>query len=278
MIDIHSHCHQSSHLGIAWDRDMAQAYKPGFERDYTPQRYDEVMREGGVSAACVFGVRATAAGIDTPLDYVEWFHHNTETETIPFMALDLCDEDVMTQLEEGISRGFRGVKLYPTSALFDPRDTTHDDFYRRATEAKLVLLWHQGATPLPSARLDVSQPLVIDEVARRHPQMVQVIAHLAHPWQRETMIVIRKNRHVYADVSGVWSRPFDGFGALVRAQEWSVVHKLVFGSDFPHWTPKEGIDGLRSLAQRRPVDLPHIDPGTVEHLIESDHLATLNLR
>src|SRR5690606_11845821 len=111
VIDIHSHCHQSSHLGIAWERDMARAYKPDFERDFTPQRYDEVMREGGASAACVFGVRATAVGIDTPLDYVEWFHNNTETNTIPFMALDLNDADVMTQLEEGIRRRFRGVKL-----------------------------------------------------------------------------------------------------------------------------------------------------------------------
>jgi hypothetical protein len=135
-----------------------------------------------------------------------------------------------------------------------------------------------GATPVPSASLAVSQPLVVDEVARRHPDLRQVIAHLAHPWQRETIITVRKNPMVYADVSAVWARPFDGFAALVRAQEWDVVPKLLFGSDFPHWTPVQAVEGLRGLAGMRPSGLPHIHDDTVAHLVESDHLATLGLR
>lgn len=278
MFDVHSHCHQARHVGAAWDRDLAHAYRPDLERDFTPQRYDEVMREGGVETALVFGVRATAAGFATPNEYVQWFVEQTETDTIPFMALDLSDPDLYEQLEDGLARGFAGVKLYPTAALVDPRDEVHDAFYRRATEAGLVLLWHMGATPLAGARLEVSQPLVVDEVARRHPDLTQLIAHLGHPWQRESIITIRKHKRVFADVSGIWSRPLEGYLALVRAQEWEVVHKLMFGSDFPHWTPAGGAEGLRSLAARRPTDLPFIENSTVEHLIESNHIATLGLR
>lgn len=278
MIDIHTHCHQSVHLGPVWQRDMARAYRTGFERDFTPGRYDQVMREGGISAAVVFGVRATAAGIATPNDYVQWFCEETATETIPFTALDLADPDVLDQLEDGIARGFRGIKCYPTTALFDPRDPSHDPVYRRAAEAGLVLLWHQGATPVPAASLALSLPLLIDDVARRHPGLVQVIAHLGHPWQRETIVTVRKNRNVYTDVSAVWARPLDGYFALVRAQEWDVVPKLVFGSDFPHWTPAQAVTGLRELVGSGPGGLPTVRPDTIAHLVESDHLRTLGLR
>lgn len=236
------------------------------------------MIDGGVSTAIVFGVTALAVELDTPNDFVEDFCSRVEIETVPFMALDLADPSWETRFDDGVRRGFRGVKLYPTSALFDPSDVAHDRFYERADRHGLVLLWHQGATPNPQGRLAYSEPLLIDEVARRHPTLTQVIAHMAHPWQREAIVVARKNPRVFVDVSAAWARPTDGFPALVRAQEWGVVDKLLFGSDYPHWTPAEAVAGLLSLAARRPADMPHIDDATIEHLLERDHLSALGLR
>jgi predicted TIM-barrel fold metal-dependent hydrolase len=91
-------------------------------------------------------------------------------------------------------------------------------------------------------------------------------------------MVLRKHRNVFSDVSGVWSRPFDGYAALVRAQEWDVVDKLLFGSDFPLWTPDEGIAGLRELASLRSGTLPYVRSETVERIIEADSAVLLGLR
>jgi predicted TIM-barrel fold metal-dependent hydrolase len=63
----------------------------------------------------------------------------------------------------------------------------------------------------------------------------------------------------------------------VRAQEWGVTQKLLFGSDYPMWTPAEAVDGLRSLAAMRTEGLPAIKPETIEWLLDGDQRAALGL-
>lgn len=276
MIDVHTHCHLSQHWGCEWERNWQPVYGHEYA-ERTPAEYDEAMSAAGVDLAFVFGMRATRAGVITPNEYVEQFCAQTRTNTVGFMALDLSDADVLDQLADGIARGLGGVKLYPVLAHFDPRDPAHDPFFRAATEAGLIVLWHMGATPSPEGRLDLSNPLLVDDVARRHPGLRQIIAHLGHPWQRETMVVVRKNRNVFADVSASWARPLDGFLALTRAQEWGVVPKLLFGSDYPMWTPAEAVDGLRELGSMQPMGLPGIAAGTVDWLLNGDPREALGL-
>jgi predicted TIM-barrel fold metal-dependent hydrolase len=115
-------------------------------------------------------------------------------------------------------------------------------------------------------------------VARRHPELRQIMAHMGHPWQRETITVVRKNPNVFTDISGIWARPFDGFSALVRAQEWGVVDKLLFGSDYPLWRPADAIAELRKLAEIRAGDLPHVKAETIDRILAQDALGLLGLR
>ncbi|WP_165968975.1 amidohydrolase family protein [Actinomadura sp. KC06] len=276
MIDFHTHCQRPDHWGHEWDDHWKPVYGRG-AHEFTPADYDEAMAGANVTAACVFGIRATAAGVLTPNDYTEKFCAETATDTIGFMALDPTDPDVLDQLADGVARGLRGIKLYPVLALFDPRDTAYDPFYRAAVDAGLVVLWHMGATPSPAGDLSVSNPLVVDDVARRHPDLVQIIAHLGHPWQRETIVTLRKNRRVYSDVSACWARPMDGYLALARAQEWDVVDRLVFGSDFPLWTPAEAVAGIREMAGQRPSGFPEIRKETVEWLLNGDPRPSMGL-
>jgi predicted TIM-barrel fold metal-dependent hydrolase len=131
-----------------------------------------------------------------------------------------------------------GVKLYPVLAHFDGRDRRHDPFYEALLEHRLPVLWHIGATPSSPGRLAHSHPLVIGEVATRHPELRQIIAHIGHPWQRDAVQVLRTNRNVYADVFGIWARPLDGLLALLNAQEWGVIDHLFAGSDYPYGDPR----------------------------------------
>ena len=64
-----------------------------------------------------------------------------------------------------------------------------------------------------------------------------VIAHLGHPWIAETLVLIRKHRHLYSDISALYYRPWQFYNALVLAMEYGVLDRLLFGTDYPFTTP-----------------------------------------
>lgn len=276
IVDVHSHCQLPEHWGDEHRDHWEGAYGAPYPT-ITPAQYDQAMAEAGVDVAVVFGLAATRAGVHTPNRFVAEYVAQLTTPTIAFTAIDPLDADWRDQLAEAIELGFKGVKLYPVLSLFDPLSTEFDDFYRVCTGNGLVLLWHMGATPSSPGRLRVSQPLIIEEVARRHPDLKQIMAHMGHPWQADTIVVLRKHANVYADVSSSWSRPFSWFHALVQAQEWNVTDKLLFGSDFPLWTPLEAVTGFRELGALRAGNLPYVHEDTIESILHRDTLSLLNL-
>jgi predicted TIM-barrel fold metal-dependent hydrolase len=276
LVDVHTHCLKPEH----WGREFNDHWKPKFGHDYpdiSPAAFDAAMSEAGVDVAIVFGLTAVAAGVRTPHDFVASFCQQTAVRTIGFMALDPADGDVLEQVEEGVSLGLKGVKLYPVLAGFSPVEEPVQPLLDLLEKRRLVVLWHMGANPSPVSDLRLSEPLLIDAVARRHPDLRQIIAHMGHPWQRDTVQVLRSNRFVYSDVSGLWSRSWDGYNALRNAIEWDVTDKLLFGSDFPFWTPKEAVEGLRAMPQLFGPPLPELDPGVLEQILNRDSLELLGL-
>jgi predicted TIM-barrel fold metal-dependent hydrolase len=277
VIDIHTHNIQPEHWGDEHKKNWEPAYGAPYPK-ITPEMFDGAMKNAGIEVAVVFGMSASRAGVHTPNSFVADYCAQLSTPTVAFAAVDPLDSDWREQLEEAHELGFKGVgEIYPVLALFDPLDPVFDDFYRFLSSHGMVLLWHMGATPSPQGRLSLSQPLLVDEVARRHPDLKQVIAHMGHPWQRDANIVLRKHANVYADVSALWHRPMDGFLALVNAQEWGVTDKLLFGSDYPLWEPVVALERFRSLANLRAGNLPYVLEETVETIINRDALSLLGI-
>ena len=102
---------------------------------------------------------------------------------------------------------------------------------------------------------------------------------MAHPWQRDCAVVLRKHPNVYADVSGSgWVRPWQAWEAFILMMEWGVTDKLLFGSDFPFWTPGEGIAKMRRLNdQVEGTNLPRIPEDVIDSIINRDSLAFVGL-
>lgn len=276
LVDVHTHFMRHQHWGDEFEKNWAPVY--GYDwPDITPEQYDAAMAD--VDVAIVFGLTAGHAGVFTPDEAVVEFCRATSTRTIGFTAADASLPDAVDRLEQSHALGLRGIKLYPVLSRYGAEGLTPqvERFLQRALELRMPVLWHMGASPSPTARLRDSLPLIVDDVACRFPDLKQVIAHMGHPWQRDAIAVARKNRNVYMDVSAQWSRTMEGYLALVHAQEWGVVDRLLFGSDFPLWTPAEAIAALRKLTELHAGNLPRVEEATLDALLGADALVSLGL-
>jgi predicted TIM-barrel fold metal-dependent hydrolase len=198
---------------------------------------------------------------------------------IGFLSVHPEAPDAIDEIERCVSDlGLRGIKLGPNYQNFDPLGPAADRVYTEAERRGLPTLFHQGASPIRSAPLHYAHPLTIDQVAIKHPELRIVMAHMGHPWQADTVVVIRKHPHVYADVSALFYRPWSFYNGLRLATEWSVLHKLLFGSDYPIIEPAETIEGLRRVNDVvAGTRLPRVPEDAIEAIIHRDSLELLGL-
>jgi predicted TIM-barrel fold metal-dependent hydrolase len=172
----------------------------------------------------------------------------------------------------------RGIKLGANYQNFDPLEARALAIYERAQRLGLPILFHQGTSPVREAPIRLSYPLVMDEIAIRYPDLKIIMAHVGHPWQVDTCVVIRKHPNVFADISANFYRPYSFWEQMIKATEWNVLDKLLFGTDFPVTTVQETIDGLRGVNRIvEGTQLPRVPEEKIEQIINRDALALLGL-
>ena len=112
----------------------------------------------------------------------------------------------------------------------------------------------------------------------RYPDLKIVMAHLGHPWQVDTCVVIRKHPNVYADLSANFYRPFSFWEQMVKATEWNVLDKILFGTDFPVTTVQETLDHLDQVNRIvEGTNLPKVSSDAIKEIIHRDSLDLLGL-
>ena len=198
---------------------------------------------------------------------------------IGFMSVDPNGSGCLQEVERcRFELNLVGLKLAPNYQRFDPLGMPARRLFGLASELGLPIVIHQGASPIREAELRYAHPLVMDEVAIRFPKLRIVLAHMGHPWQKDTVVTIRKHPNLYADVSALVFRPWSLYEALRVATEWGVTDKLLFGSDFPLATPSETVEGLRAVNSIvEGTSLPIVPPELIERIIHADALSAMNI-
>jgi predicted TIM-barrel fold metal-dependent hydrolase len=280
MIDIHTHV--PTHRDTVPPDELIENEKWRPDRvvraTTTWAEYDEVFADVEVSVA--FTIARNRTRVDRELnDTTAAFAAAAPSKRIGFMSIHPEVDGAEDELERcRTDLGLKGIKLGPNYQIFDPLGPPALRIYKLAERHGLPMLFHQGASPVPEAPLRYAYPLLMDEIAIRFPELRIVMAHMGHPWQRETIVTIRKHPHVYADVSALFYRPWSFYEGLRLATEWGALDKLLFGSDFPITTPAETAAGLRRVND--PIEgtrLPPVPLDANERLIERDPLPLLGL-
>jgi predicted TIM-barrel fold metal-dependent hydrolase len=276
IVDVHTHAFRCpEHIADSFLREAEIARGRPMNLNITWEEYRAAMEP--VEKAIVFGLKARHVGIVVPDDFIAEFVQHDPERLIGFCCVDPNESAYREDFEHALDDlHLAGIKLAPMYADFSPLDARLTPIYERAERDSLPVLAHTGTTFCEFAPLAHTRPILIDELAMRFPRLKFIMAHLGHPWEPETLVVIRKHPNVWADLSALYYRPWQLYNSLVLAQEYGVMKKILFGSDYPFATPSDSITGLHGLNRMvEGTNLPRISTTLLDEIIHRDSLAVL---
>jgi hypothetical protein len=164
-------------------------------------------------------------------------------------------EEARKQREE---LGLHGLKLYPCSDGYKPDDTHTFKVYEVASELGMPIMFHHAGMPIQYDYLYHTDPAQIDVVAECFPNLKIVLAHLGYPRVDETLYVARKHRNVFCDISwpyGDVDHPsflYLLWKDLLTALNMGVIHKMIFGTDYPGVRQRPYVNMLMNINRYAP--------------------------
>ena len=236
-------------------------------------------QSGSVDKSIVLGFKSRYLQAEIPNSFVADYVGRFPQKLIGFAGIDPTERGAVKEVQAAQSDlRLRGLTVSPANQDFHPSDTRAMDVYAEAERLGMPILFHPSGQFTEESKLEFGRPYLLDEVARTFPNLRIVIAQLGQPWVEETICMLGKHEHVYADVSGMLGRPWQAYNALVSASQSGVIDKLLFGSDFPYTSASECIEALYSINQMaQGTNLPVVPREMLRGIVERDALGLLGL-
>jgi uncharacterized protein len=233
----------------------------------------------GIDKTIILGFRSKYLNAGVPNDFVAGYVRRDPSRLIGFAGIDPTEAGALDDLLLAHEKlGLRGVAVSPAGQDFHPADTRAMRLFAKCDDLKMPVVFHPGGLMNEQSKLEFGRPFLIDEVARNFPNLRIVIAQMGQPWIDETVVLLGKHRHVFADISGLLIRPWPGYNALVSAHQYGVIDKLLFGSDFPYIKPADCIEALYSINTLvQGTNLPVVPREALRGIVERDTLELLGL-
>lgn len=287
IIDVHCHVWEEKYLPedlIAVLRSIAKQvnYEPKLIFDASPDRLVSEMDDANIDKTVIFGVdyeylfRGEVSYREYN-DMVAGYVNKYPDRLIGFAAIDpRRGKKAIQELDRCIEDlGFKGVKLWPLTGFY-PDEKEFYPFYERIQDLGVTILFHTGMGP-SKTYLKYNRPMYVDTVAVDFPDINIIMAHMGDPWVNEGITVATKNPNVYLDISGLEpifrNAPFAFFQNLLEAKMSCGIDKILFGSDWPLFSPlvslQEYVEGIKKMKLPPPIKMMGMPDFTTE---ESDRI------
>jgi len=231
-----------------------------------------------VDRAIVLAFKSRYLEAEIPNRYVADYVRQNAAKMVGFAGVDPTEVDCLEQLriaQEELQ--LKGVTVSPALQNFHPSDTRAMKLYEQCARRNMPVLFEQNQRN-PATKLEYARPMLVDEAAREFPELRIVVAHMGYPWVDETVALLGKHPHVFADVAGLLEHPWLTYNALLAAYEYGVIDKLLFGSGFPHRSPAGAIEALYSINQlAHGTNLVAIPREQLRGIVERDTLSLLGI-
>ncbi len=265
LIDWHTNLWLDEHLSEQNRAGMRKS-SGGRRTDAPPERHEAEIA-AVADKFVVITCKWPRCGTDVPNDFVADYVARHRDRAVGFACVDPNDPGAPDELERAVrTLGMRGLKLSPTYQGFDPWCSAAWQLYEMADQFGIPILWHQAAAyPAPSM-LEYANPVLLDRICREFPRLKMILAHFGLPWAEVTVQLMRKHPQVFTDVSARIYRPWEMYDAMMRAIDYGVTDRILFGSDFPVQTTSEALETFRGLSARFP-NMPPLPETLIEDII-----------
>jgi uncharacterized protein len=236
-------------------------------------------QSSAVDKSIVLAFKSRYLNAEIPNRFVADYCNRDPQKLIGFAGIDPTERSAVAELRIAKSElHLRGITMAPANQDFHPSDSRAMKVYAEAEKLGMPILFHPAGQFTEASKLEFARPFLLDEVARTFPKLRMIIAQMGQPWVDETIVLLGKHINVFADVSGMLSRPWQAYNALVSANQYGVVDKLLFGSDFPYTSATECIETLYSLNQiAQGTNLPLVPRESLRGIVERDAISLLGL-
>ena len=275
IIDMHTHLLNFADFGENLREDLSRS---GISHDiWTYSEEDYLKATSAADKVIVFGLKAKKTGWNCKNEPVYDFVSRHSDKYIYFASIDPYQDSYMQDLKYNhVELNCKGIKIGPIYQGVHPCDDKYYEIYAYCEKNSLPIITHMATTFSSGVPIDYARPYHMDKIACDFPKLKLVLAHLGHPWERETIAIIRRNENVYADISALYYRPWQFYNSMRLAVEYGCCHKLLFGSDYPATTTESSIKGLRTINHIvKDSGLPVVPAEVMEAIIHRNSLEIL---
>jgi hypothetical protein len=170
--------------------------------------------------------------------YIDWLYDvcKCDDRFEPFIGADPNKGAAGLRTIERLVKKYepRGIKMYPATGFY-PDDEKYSDYWKLIDDLGLIVVTHAGMA-LPPLDEKYCHPSSMTKVAKDHPDMKIIIAHLGGKFHSELFPLMEECDNVYTDCSALqgWLPPEPEM-VISRLRETAgrFPERVVFGTDTP---------------------------------------------
>lgn len=258
LTDWHSHIWDPENLGLEFAAAIDGHYVHKPSHGGTPEAHWEAMERAGIDECVIIALTSDHLGVSIPNEAVADYARTWDGKAVAVASVDPNRSSAAAELRETHAMGMRGVKLAPPYQNFHPHSPEAYSVYEVAAELGMFMIFHQGGVSVPRGVLEVAQPVLLDRVARDFPDTTIIVAHMGQPWHHEVVPLLRKHPRMYADLSARCSRTSQLRRILRDLNDYDLIPKVLWGSDFPTFDPVLHAEQLLQAADPNDEGLPDV--------------------
>lgn len=161
------------------------------------------------------------------------------------------------QVEEIADLGLIGVNFQPAFFSMAIDDRRFYPVYAKAQELGLIVALHTGINYSLVHPIKNDHPLQLDQVACDFPELKLIACHGGWPWVVDMVAVARKHPNVYVEFGGLAPKyvgaPGSGWEVMYRFMNSLLSKQILFGTDWPVFSPLRALDEWRDLGLKPEV-------------------------